>query len=226
MAEKPPCPDPDLYIWVKTRKGGFWRKKRGSVNEAVLNDALKRNAYLTKPMNESASRILLMLRPYLDNMNTKGIYATLSGLLKKGYNQHNRTDYAFLKELNLQPNYPLENLIGKIYTIKADEKYVKVEIPIDAAVLRKQSMLVSHYFFELILLQGDASVENEMMITSDRSDVYPVGAKFPNCILEVTSARIPWMVLLKCGCIESPTANTVEYAVSPRHYGMKVVAVG
>ncbi len=226
MADRPPCPDPDRYIWVEAKKGGFWRKKRGTIKKAELNESFKRNAALTAVMNEAASRVLRLLSPYLDHMNTSGVYASIAGLLKKGYNKNQQTDYSYLQELNIQPYNTLESLIGNVYIISYTGKAVTVQIPVDKNVLRRKSSIISHYFFEVILLQGDVLQSDELMIESQMSDLYAVNSKAPDCILELYPTKKPWMILLKAGCVETPIANTVEFAVSPANYGMKVIAVG
>ena len=47
----PPPPSPTgQYVWVKTKEGSFWRKKRGSYRPAVLNEAFQRSSDATNKL--------------------------------------------------------------------------------------------------------------------------------------------------------------------------------
>ncbi len=223
MFRKPICPDPDLFVWVQTSDGkGYWRRKRGTIKPARLNASLQRNALLSGIMNEAASRIKAKLYLNLDKLQTGRFFSGLCGKLIKAYNARGSLNYSTLAGLNVQPRHPLEKLVP-LYMVIQRPDMVEVQIAVDGGNLKIRSQLISHYFFELILLEGDAGIENDLNITSDMSAVYEAGKTAPDCILRVRPAKEPWMVLLKVSCIETPTANTLEMAVSASNYGMKVV---
>lgn len=226
MASKPPCPDPDLFVWVNTPDGGYWRRKRGTIKKATLNPAFERNAFITKYINEAGNRITGKLSPYLERLVMGRAYSDLIGRLKKGYNKTGKIDYNFLKGFDLQPKHKLERLLKHIYTIEASAEMVEVRIPIDAITIENVGGLVTHYYFELILLQGDAGKDNELRIDSDTSEAYEYGRKYSDCVLRVHPTKKPWMVLLKLNSVETPTVNTMELALSGSNYGMKVIAAG
>jgi len=79
---------------------------------------------------------------------------------------------------------------------------------------------------ELILVEGDALLEDDLRLVSVSSDVYAVGSQAPECVLAVTPTREPWMVLLKVNCIETATPRTVELGLSCSSYGLKIVRTG
>ena len=79
--------------------------------------------------------------------------------------------------------------------------------------------LVTDYYFELILLYGDAGKENGLRTESEDSDVYEIKKdNTPDCKLRMVLPEQPWIALLKVNCIEGN-----ELAGSPKLYGMKVV---
>ena len=83
MKNPGPCPDPDKFILVTTREGKHWRRKRGTVKKAKTNKVLSRNAMLTAPTNEAASRFLRLLHPYVFSLDKGRLHAKLAGRLKK-----------------------------------------------------------------------------------------------------------------------------------------------
>jgi hypothetical protein len=227
MAKRPPCPDPDLFVWVHTVDGGYWRRKRGTIKKASLNAAFAQNASLTAVTNQAGKRIVGKLSPYLDRLAIGRTFSTLTGALKKGYNAAGRTSYRYLKDLDMQPKYRLDRLLKPVYTVEQMSEAVRVKIPIDGATIDHTGGLVSHYYFELVILQGDAGADDELRIDCDTSAVYPIGSGgITECVLQVDVIKKPWMVFLKLNTIESPTVNTMELAASGSNYGMKVVAVG
>jgi hypothetical protein len=221
-----PCPDPDSFIWVNSADGGYWRRKRGTLKKAIVNESLQKNAALTKPVNDASRRIIAKLHPYLSRLAKGRAYSKIGGRLKKAFNVKDRMDYCFLKGLDLQPKYPLDRLLKPLLSITIKEEFVEVSIPIYEHNLEHTGGLVTHYFFELILLQGDASVEHDLRVDSDTSAVYSIGSVGKDCVLSVHPTKQLWMVLLKLNTIETPTVNVVEMAASPSNYGMKVIAVG
>jgi hypothetical protein len=226
MASKPPCPDPDLYVWVDSAEGGYWRRKRGTVKKARLNASFKKNALNTKYINDAGSRIMAKLTPHMDRLILGRSYSTLTGELKKGYNKTGEMNYGFLKGYDLQPKHKMERLLKHLWTIYQTSETVTVQIPIDAATIQNTGGLVTYYYFELILLQGDAGRDNELRIDSDTSEVYELDHVYSDCVMTVHPTKKPWMVLLKLNSIETPTRNTIELALSGSNYGMKVLAVG
>ncbi|HEX6914131.1 MAG TPA: hypothetical protein VF145_02750 [Chitinophagaceae bacterium] len=224
---RPPCPDPDRYTWVNTEDGGYWRKKRGTGKKARLNDSLQRNANSTDAVNKAGKLILAMLKPYSKDLQLGRTFSYLSGMLRKGLNQSGRMDYSFLKDFDLQPGKKLGRLLTGGFMVRETPGFVEVDIPIGMGTLDNTGRLVTHFYFDLVLIEGDARYKKDMRIDSDTSDVYSLEPETSGqCKLRVYPARTPWMVLLKLNSIESPTAYTTEAAISPGNYAMKVVAVG
>jgi len=66
--------------------------------------------------------------------------------------------------------------------------------------LKGKNALVSHYYFEAVLVWGDAGKEGELRVDSVPSALYAIGAEgVDECRLQVGK---PWMVLLKVSCLE------------------------
>jgi hypothetical protein len=82
--------------------------------------------------------------------------------------------------------------------------------------------IVTNYYFELILLYGDAAKENWLWTENTDSDIYVIGADYDkDCRLGLVLPDQPWIALLKVGCLEDNTP-----AFHARLYAMKVIAVG
>ena len=84
--------------------------------------------------------------------------------------------------------------------------------------------MVSHYYYEAVLLYGDPSVKDALRTENVVSPLYDINSrKEETCVLDVVlpSNGVPWMVLLKLSCVEGEVL-----AHAGRNYGMKVVGVG
>jgi len=79
----PPPKDDGSYILVKTKEGPYWRRKRGTVKIARLNDVFGANAAATAIASPAAKKILDKLQPYLSGLNTGRFIANVSARLKQ-----------------------------------------------------------------------------------------------------------------------------------------------
>jgi len=229
MAKRKRKPDPivpfsEEYIWVKTRESSFWRRKRGTVRPATLNKSFQENVSHAKVAGPAAVRLLGKLHPYMLKMAPGRITLRICNLFIKTLNQKGKMDFSLFRGLDLQEKYPIDKLLPAHKLIEEDDE-VTVTIPIDQHTLRSVSPLVTHYYFELILLHGDPAKEKSLRTESTISALYPFikNPKKSLCTLTMTlpSKKNPWMVLLKLNCHEGS-----ELAAHPRHYPMRVVAVG
>ena len=219
----PPCPDPLSYVLVQTKEGSFWRRKRGLGTKGVqLNHSFKISAEgmaLTAP---SAKRIVGKLKPFLDGLITGRITVRISGKLRKQYNKTGTIDYAYLVNMDLQPDYPLKKLLLAPVSVTVNKDVLNISVPVDYATIKKNSSLVTHYFFEVILISGDCTVNEGLRIESESSDVYPVAVEGQHtCSFSLALPDRSWFAVLKLSCIEGN-----EMAASPKNYGLKIVAIG
>src|SRR5437899_9524667 len=105
----PPPPSPDgQYVWVKTKEGSFWRKRRGSYRPALLNAAYQRSSEATNISSPAASMIVRRLCPYLTGLQTGRLTVRICGRLRKALNEKGRLCFTYLKGLDMQPEHPLE----------------------------------------------------------------------------------------------------------------------
>src|SRR3954451_20177851 len=99
-----------------------------------------------------------------------------------------------------------------------------VSIPVNAYTIERHNGIVTAYYFELILLWGDAGSDKGLRVEEADSPVYRMEeGDGTECRLSVVlpPEGQPWMALLKVSCIEGR-----ELAAAPRNYGMKVVGCG
>jgi hypothetical protein len=225
MAKRPPCPDPDRYVWIQPKDGkGYWRLKRGEGKEATLNESLQINSKLTGFTNKCANNVIAKLGPYLNHLARERFVSRLSGALKRGFKVNDTMDYGFVRDMEVQKRYPLGRVLSG-YTVAIKEDAVEVSVDINIATIKTHGKLATHYFLELILLQGDASEPYDMRIEDDSTDVYPIDATAGTYVLRVHPTRKLWMAFLKLTFMEAATPTITEMAVAGNNYGMKCVAV-
>ena len=217
----PPCPDPALYILVKTREGVYWRRKRGTVKKARVNNVLAANNAAHKILMPVASRILKQLEPFTRQLDKGRITIRLASALLKSFLEKPRVNYSVLKDLVFQPAYPFDRLLLTSYEVKTEGKQLHLHIDIYKGCVKAQNKLVTDYYFELILLYGKAWKENSLRIRYAESGLYSYGKEKPGvCTLSLATAAAhePWLLLLKLNSLEGK-----EMAAHPKHYGMKVI---
>jgi hypothetical protein len=217
----PPCPDAELFTLVELEDRYIWKRRRGSLSPALLNASLSKNASLTTITNAASRRIFTRLEPFLRGLAKGYAQACVSGRLKKSMNARGQMDFHFLEGFDFQQKHPLEQLLLQPLSVGISKGEVVLTVPIGKHAVKRNSQLVSGYYFEAILLYGDVSKERGLHIESVESKLYDFNEK-GNCVLrlELPVRKVPWMVLLKVSCMEGN-----ELAVHPRHYGLKVVKV-
>jgi len=220
----PPPADGHRYVLVRTKEGPYWRKKRGTVKKAELNEVFQRNAEATSLASPVAKRIKGKLEEFFNGLDTGRFIANISAKLKKTYLTTGAWNFSLLEGYDLQPDHPLTELFRGNYYIIKNKDELTIRIPIDKEIVKRHNKLVTDYYFGSIILYGDPSKKNDLLIESETSKLYPATGKFKtecNLSLSLPAKKTPWMILLKLSCLEGNTP-----AAHPRHYGMKVVKVG
>jgi hypothetical protein len=219
----PPCPDPDRYVLIRTKEGNFWRKKRGTgEKEARLNDVFAVHATGMAITAPAARRIVNKLRPFLDHLSTGRITVKVSGRLRKQWSKSGIADYTYMNGFDLQPEHPIEQLLQVPVGVKTEERSLEVFIPVEKQTVKRNSKLVTGYFFEVIMISGDCTQDDELKLTSGRSGLFRIGSVVEKeCRLSAPIAGRPWFAILKVSCVEGK-----NMATEPGNYGMKVVAAG
>jgi hypothetical protein len=220
--KRPPNPDPENCVWVTTREGGYWKRRRGTIKKAKLNWAFKEGVDLMKVSAPAASRILLKLKPYMNGLQTGRSHSRISGKLRKDLRETGKLNLGCLKGLDLQQEYPFDRLLQADVKIQQTKHELIVTIPVAEHTIGRINTLVTNYYFALVLLYGDASKENGLRTESTDSDIYEIEKQYENdCQLRMVLPEKEWIALLKVNCIEGN-----EHAASPKLYGMKVVEAG
>jgi hypothetical protein len=214
-------PDPDKYILVVTKEGKYWRRKRGTVSAAKLNEACRQNAELMKLTAPAEKRIRTKLFNYTRNLITGRTGAKVSAALRKQLKATGKAGIACMKGMDLQPEHPIGELLQNGYQVQEKDGTVEVVIDIRDHAIRRWNKSVTHYFFELVLLYGDCMKENGLLVESETSCLYGIIEDGGECRMQRVLPEKEWIVLLKVSCMEDERP-----CVAPRHYGMKVVAAG
>ncbi|GEM_PF-1081134 len=220
----PPCPDPQQYVLVKTKDSRyFWRLKRGTLTPATLNAAFAENLQLTCLLSPACKKITSILQPFTIRMETKNLHNFLLTGLKKHYKQYRQPGFQYLKGLDLQPQWPLHNLLKQtIYTGLQDD-FVSTRFLINQFSVTKFNNLLTEYYFEAVLLCGDILMHQELELWSQQSELFSFSEP-PNKECSFSFAipkQQPWMLLLKVACFEGH-----QQAAHPKHYAMKILETG
>jgi hypothetical protein len=219
----PPCPDPANYILVRTKEGDYWRRKRGTIKPVTLNKAFARNSNAYKVIMPAIKRILAKLEPFTHCMYAGRLASTMAGALVKDFDGE-KIDYSFLKGFEYQPEYPLHKIVCCHYGTKIDGRTCLLTIDLHKGEVLPQNTLVTSYYFELIILWGDAVKERGLRIDSTDSPLFLFGQQFTEPYtmeISLPASPQPWMVLLKVACHEG---NML--AKHPKHYAMKIIETG
>lgn len=215
----PFCADPENRVLVETRERVFWRKKR---RKGGLNDAFATNVDLSKICGPAARRLVQRLRPFMKGIEAGRITLRISNALRKTLKEEKQLSLSALEGEEMQRDYSLHQLLLVPYNVAVEGLTCIIRIGIEEKCVKKQNRLVTHFYFEGILLYGDLEKENGLRTEHAESKLYAFG-KEPKEVCELR-LLLPdygdWAVLLKVSCLEGN-----ELAVHPKHYGMKVVNV-
>jgi hypothetical protein len=220
----PPCPDPERYIFVTTKEGGYWRLKRGSVKPASLNAVFGKNASSRKLTSPAAKRILGMLKLFLQGLRPGRIIARLSSGLSKALNDNGHIHFSFLDGFEWQVDYPLNKLLLDSIRVYQTNDNLEIRVLVGEDYVAKHNNLVTDYYLDAILLYGNTAIDGGLRIDSVESPLYSFKhTANTECILSLPlpANTQPWMLLLKASCLEGN-----ELAVHYKHYGMRVVKTG
>jgi hypothetical protein len=223
-ADPGPNPDPERYILVHTKEGSYWRLKRGLNKPALLNATLQQNVDSLKVCGPAAKRMAMMLKEDLHGLDMGRLIARFGGLLRKALNEKGIVDFSFFGDYDFQPDHSLDALLQVPFQCRKKGRSVELVIPIQNGGVKRHNRLVSKYYFDLVLLHGDPTKENGLRVDSHTSVNYCYEPdENDTCTLSVDlpEREGPWMAMLKVSSLEGN-----ELAHHPRHYGMKVVAIG
>lgn len=210
-------PDPAKYIIVRTKEGDVLRAKRKA---PFINDAFK--AMATETCSAAAKQILSRLKPFTEKM-TGRMNVRLSGKIRSAKKQTGSYNYSLLPGFELQKEYPLDSLYEGQYQVRKEGQTIYIDVPVYKGCMKAKNTLVTHFYFEAIAIFGDAMVAGSLRVEDDKSQLFDFRKAYKTTagFSFVLTAKTPYMIWLKAGCMEGH-----EAAAHPKHYGMKVVAVG
>ena len=222
MSKRPPCPgNPQDYVWVESKERKHWRRKRGSVGIAHLNAAYQCANERTRVASPAARRVRRAIEPYLRGISTGRLNNRICNAFRKSLKEKQGIELAYLKGIEMQRDYPLEQMLVCNYKVWVTKKKVRIEIPVERGSVKSFNKLVSDYYFEAVLLHGDANKERGLKTQCIESKLYSIyGEAKGICILELVVPKDEdWCVLLKLSSIEGN-----EVAAHTKHYRMKVIS--
>jgi hypothetical protein len=225
VPQNPPHnPNIEIYVQVKTKEGWIQRRKRGTVNVSSLNSSFSTNVSVTKIVSPANKRIREKLEEFTRVLSTGRLHAALNRILIPTYKKEGVLNFLQMKGFEFQEDYPLEKILLANYKIRRINNFIEIQIPVSKNSVQQHNRLVTHFYFEGILLYGDALTDGLLEVEYAVSKPYDfIDTITENCklVLPLPGKGQPWMLILKVSCLEGN-----EMAVHPKHYGMKVVEVG
>jgi hypothetical protein len=218
----PPCPgDPRDYQLIHTKEDSHWRRRRGTVKPATLNDDFKEGGRLLKLTAPAAKIIRQELRPFTHELQMGRLNNRISTELRHDL-RGGHALYHHLLGMDLQPAFPLERILLTPYEVQKKGNEIIISIRSEKDRVRAYNRLVTEYYFTSILLCGDPLFEKSLESASISSPLFSFSDKNPKtCLLALPLPDSkPWILFLKVSCLEGN-----ELAVHHKHYGMKAIAV-
>lgn len=188
-----------------------------------MNAAYRNSSELTKIISPAAKRIRAALEPHTRNITTGRLNIRICSALRRSFKEKNRLQLAYLKGMELQREHPLEEMLVSGYCVSADEQNIEIKIPIEEGSVKTFNRLVTHYYFEAVLLHGDPGMERGLKTIRVESALYPYHSERESvCLLTLALPEAEdWCLVLKLSSLEGN-----ELAAHTKHYRMKVIAAG
>jgi hypothetical protein len=217
----PPCPgNPEDYVLVQSKEGVHWRKKRGTVRPARLNPAFLGNAHAMAVVSPAAKRVIAAMRPFLRGISRGRLNVRIADAFRRSLKETGSLRLSYLKGLEFQAQHPMDGLVKSQYTVSVRARSVRVEVPFDHLHIEAQNRLATEFYFELVLLYGDANEEWGLRTENVESPLYVYGDRAKR--VRVLELDLPdqedWCVILKVNSLEGN-----YLAVHPMHYRMRVI---
>lgn len=207
-------PDPEKYRIVHSKEGDYLRGKRKT---PFINPQLAEMAAET--CSGAAKQILAKLKPFTEGMQGR-MNVRLSGKMRSAKKRTGFYNYSLLQGFDLQKEHPLDALYKEVYSVKNNKGKLTLTLPVNPGCIKKHNSMVTAYYFESVLLTGDAMVENSLRVEDERSDLFYFDQVYNTLVVFqfVVPDNTPYLFWLKVGCMEGK-----ERAHHARHYGMRVV---
>lgn len=220
--KQPPCPgDPNDYIWVRSKERPHWRRKRGRCKPAPLNAAWRHSCHTTSIVSPAAKSVRRAIETYLRGITRGRLNNRISSAFRQSLTACGHIQLKYLKGIELQRDHPLDGLLQCNYRVTTTEKSVQIQIPVGGGWVKAQNALVSDYYFQAVLLYGDAGKDGGLDSMSTESRLFRYyGEEEGVCILSLPLPEGDWCLFLKVSSLEGK-----ELAAHTKHYRMKVVAV-
>lgn len=221
----PPCPDPNLFTLVKSKYGYYWRRNRGTVKPAVLNDVLQKSAAITATANRASKQVMDLLAVYTQRMSLGTASSRISGAFKKSYLEKGKIDFSYLPGIQFQEDYRIDRLYSGMVTSAIEKGTIHIRVGYGQATIKQHIKRNECYQFTAIMLYGDPMKERGIKIETDETPIFyfkdhPVH-EYCYLSLILPAKKRPWIVLIHLAC----KMEKRIYAGS-KYHAMWVVTVG
>ena len=210
-------PDPTKYVIVHSKEGDYLRARR---TDGVINAQFA--AMATETCSAAAKQILTKLKPFTQKMAGR-MNVRLSGRMRSAKKQTGTYNYNLMKDFELQKDHPLAALYKEHCTVANINGKLNITVPVTPGCVQQLNSQVTAYYFEAVLLTGDAMLPNSLRVEEEISELFYFDKQYNTTVgfQFIPAEDVPYLLWLKVGCLEGD-----EPAYHPRHYGMRVIAVG
>ncbi len=217
---RPHNPDPEKYQIIKTREGWYLKRRRGTVKPATINETLRLHA--ASNCGAETKEVFRALKPFIPRLYGR-LQVYFAMRLKKAKLETGRADYRYCEGYEINRLHPLQDIYLENISITEKKGMLYFDLPVSGDGIRKKNNLVTDFYFEAILINGDPAVPGSLRSESDRSELISYN-NIPNKKVQLNlilpAKDIPYLVILKFGCMEGR-----QHAAHGKHYGVKVVKV-
>jgi hypothetical protein len=128
MARKLP-PPPDGWVLVKSNAyGEHYRRKRGSIKPAELNDALKLSNALMADADVYAKAIKDALDPFREKFEDGTMWSRLVKLFKKQLKKNGRVELKALEEFECHKRFHLRRILHRQLSVSMSDQNNTLEV--------------------------------------------------------------------------------------------------
>ncbi len=217
----PPCPgNPTDYLMVNRNRKFYWRLKRGRRSPAVLNNSLQARADAMKALKITIGELRHTIAHFIQPLHPGNLHQRLFGLLQATWVEDRKIDYRKLAGMEVQAEWRLDKMLQSECQTRHQGSILQLVIPAMPFALRAYNKYVTEFVLEALMVSG---TDAQLRSRGETSAIYDVQQGIPaDCVFEFEPpAHEPWLLLLKVHCFEGASC-----AVNPKHYAVKVVAVG
>lgn len=146
-------PDPSRFEDVRTKAGWYRRRIRKKGSE--INAVLQKNADRMGDTLKAAKRIIDRLEPWVRGLELATLRMKISAKLRQRMTAEGKTDFLFMKDMDIQPWRTLGALLRAPYNVRVSKDEVVIKIDLRGQNLELKQSIATDFYFEAVILWGN-----------------------------------------------------------------------